>query len=69
MVDSRNKTGNYKTLMKSIGTIIEDPEMLRLIPDYLKMCQDVVEKLPFAVKSVLDRYSYYRKRWIFGVCS
>ena len=49
MVDSKNNPDNYKTLKISIGTIIENPEMLRFVPDDLKtkkMCKDAIKKLP-----------------------
>ena len=53
MVDS-------KTLKISVGKgIVKDPEMLRLVPDHLKtvkMGKDAIEKLPFVIKHVPDRY-------------
>ena len=36
MVDSKNYPGNGKTLKKSIGAIIKNPEILRFVPDHLK---------------------------------
>ena len=56
MVDS-------KTLKISIGVIIKDQEMLRLVPDYLKTkktCKYAVKKLPFVIKYVPDRYKTQR---------
>ena len=52
MVGSRN-------LKISIGEIIKDPEILRLVPDHLKtkmMCRHAVKKLLFLVKFFPDRY-------------
>ena len=34
MVDSEYSTGNYKSLKISIGAIMKNPEMLRLVPDH-----------------------------------
>ena len=48
-----------KTLKKGTGAIIKDPEMLRLIPDYLKtkkMYKHAVKKLPFIIKYVLNQH-------------
>ena len=47
-----------KTLKISIGTIIKDPEMLRLVPNYLKtkkMCKNAVKKLSFVRKYVCNQ--------------
>ena len=54
MVDS-------ETLKISIGAIIKDPEMLRLVSDHLKTkrkCKYAVKKLSFIIKYVSDRYIY-----------
>ena len=56
MIDSKN-------LKISIGAIIKDPEVLRLVPDHLKtdkMCKHTVKKLPFSIKYVRDRYKTQR---------
>ena len=40
----------YKSLSISIGTVIKNPEMLKFIPDYLKikkMCKHAAKKLPY----------------------
>ena len=36
MVDSEYSTGNYKSSKISIGAIMKNPEMLRLVPDHLQ---------------------------------
>ena len=44
---------------KSIGTIIKNPEMLRLVSDHLKtkkMCKNEVKKFLFVIRYVPDRY-------------
>ena len=59
MVDSEYSSDNYKTLKISIGAIIKDPEMLRLVLDYLKnkkMSKNAIKKLPFLIRCVPDRY-------------
>ena len=51
-----------KTLKINIGEITKDPEMLRLVPDYLKtknMWNHSVKMLPFLIKYV--RQSCSRK--------
>ena len=45
MVDSKHSSGNYKALKISIVTIINNPEMLRFVPDHFKikkMCKNTV---------------------------
>ena len=49
MVDS-------KTQKLSIGEIIIDSELLNDALDHRKMCKNEVEKLPFLIKYVPDRY-------------
>ena len=59
MVNIENTPDNYKTLKISIRAIIKNPEMLKLIPDYLKtktMCKNKVTKLSFAIIYVPDQY-------------
>ena len=36
MVDSEYSTDNYKSSKISIGAIMKNPEMLRLVPDHLQ---------------------------------
>ena len=51
MVDS-------KILKISIGAIIKDPEILRLVPDHLKtkkMCKHTFKKLPFLITFLMDK--------------
>ena len=48
-----------KTQKINIGEIIKDPEMLEFVDDYLntkKMCKHAVQKLPFLIKCVPDKY-------------
>ena len=43
----------------SIGAIIENPKMLKFVPDHLKtknMFKNAVEKLPFIIRYVRDQY-------------
>ena len=57
MVDSEYSTDYYKYTKISIGAIIKNPEMLRLVPDHLKtkkMCKYVVKKFSFVIKYVPD---------------
>ena len=45
MVDSEYSTDGYKSSKISIGAMIKDPEMLRLLPNYLetkKICKHAV---------------------------
>ena len=49
----------YKSLNISIRTVIKNPEMLKFVPDHLKikkMCQQAVKKLPYILRYVLDQY-------------
>ena len=57
MVGSKYSPDNYETLKRSIGAKIKNPEMLRSVPDHLKIkkvCGNAVKKLPFAVRYVPD---------------
>ena len=50
---------DIKILKTSIGAIIKEPEMFRLIPDYLKvknMFRHAVKKIQFVINYVRDRY-------------
>ena len=38
----------------SIGTIMKNPEMLRLIPEHLKTKKQAVKKLSFVIRYVPD---------------
>ena len=49
MVNSEYSMGIYKSAKISIGTVIRNPEMLKFVPDHLKikkMCKNKVKKLP-----------------------
>ena len=59
IVDSEYSPGNFKFSKISIGTIIKNPEILKLVSDHLKtkkVCKHVVKKFPFVKRYVLDRY-------------
>ena len=59
MVDSEYTTDNYKSSKISTGTVIQNLEMLKFVPDHLKtkeMCKHAVEKLPFVIRYVPDQY-------------
>ena len=59
MVDTEYNSDNYMSLKISIGAIIQNLEMLRLIPDHLKtkrMCKHAAKKLPFLIRYVPDQY-------------
>ena len=48
MVDSKYSTEYYKSTKISIGAIMKNPEMLKMVPDHLKtkkICQHAVKKL------------------------
>ena len=48
-----------KTLKISIGAIMKDLEMIRLVSDHLKtkrMCKQIVKKLLFLIKYIPNRY-------------
>ena len=50
---------DIEVLKISIGAIIKDPKMLKLVPDHLKtnkMCKHAVKKLQFLIKYVPDQY-------------
>ena len=43
----------------NIGTVTRNPEMLKLVPDYLKtkkMCKRAVKKFPFIIRYVPNQY-------------
>ena len=58
MFESEYSQDNYKSLKISIGTIIKKSEMLRFVPDTLKLkrSKNAVTKLPFRTKQVPDQY-------------
>ena len=46
----------YKSLNIIIGTVINNPEMLKFVPDHLKtkrMCKHAVKKLPYLIRCVM----------------
>ena len=48
-----------KSLNNNIGTVIKYPEMLEFVSDYIKtkeMYKHAVEKLPYRLRFVPDRY-------------
>ena len=59
MVDSEYSTDNYKSSKIGIRSVIENPEMLKFIPDPLKtkqMYNYAVKKLPFVIRYVSNQY-------------
>ena len=59
MVGTEYIPGNYKSLRISIGSIMKNPETLRLVLDHLKtkkMFKKAVSKSPFLIRCVADRY-------------
>ena len=54
MVDREYSMDIYKSLNISIGTVMKNPEMLKIVPDHLKtkkICKHAIKRL-----SVLIRY-------------
>ena len=50
MVDSEYSMGIYQSAIISIVTVMENPEMLKFVPDHLKskqMCKHAIKKLPY----------------------
>ena len=59
MIDSECNTGGHNSSKISIGAVIKNPEMLKFVPDYLKikqMCNLAVKKLSFIIRYVSDQY-------------
>ena len=57
MADSDYSTSNYESLKISIGIIIKNAKMLRIVSDHLKtkkMYKYAVRKLPVVIKYVPD---------------
>ena len=58
MVEIENSPDNYSTLKISIGAIIKNSELLKIVRDHLKtkkMCKNAVKKSKF-VMYVFDQY-------------
>ena len=52
--------GICKFLNISIGTVMKNSEMLKFVPDHLKIkktCKHAVKKLPYLLRYVPDRYT------------
>ena len=52
--------GICKFLNISIGAVMKNSEMLKFVPDHLKIkktCQHAVKKLPYLLRYVPDRYT------------
>ena len=59
IVDSKYSIDIYKSSKISIGTVMKNPELLKLVPDHLKtnkMCKNAVEKLSLVKRYVPDQY-------------
>ena len=56
MLHIEDNPDNYKTLKISIEATTIKSEMLKFLPDHLKleMCQNAVKKLPFVIRYVPD---------------
>ena len=53
MIDSEYSKDNYKSSKISIGAIIKNPKMLKIVPNRLKtknMCKYAVKKLSFIIR-------------------
>ena len=49
----------YKSVKIPIGTVMENLEMLKIVPDHFKdktMCKHPVKNLPFVVRYIPDQY-------------
>ena len=50
---------SYYSLNINIGTVMENPEMLKFVPDHLeikKMWEHAIKKLPYLLRSDPDQY-------------
>ena len=59
MVDRECSIDIYESVKTSIGTVMKNPEMLKLIPEHLKtkkLCKHAVKKLSFLIRCVPDQY-------------
>ena len=59
MVDRECSIDIYKSVKTSIGTVMKNPEMFKLIPEHLKtkkLCKHAVKKLSFLIRCVPDQY-------------
>ena len=59
MVDIQYSSEDYMTPKISVEAVMKNPEMLKLISDYLKtkkMCNYAVKKLLFVIRHVLYKY-------------
>ena len=59
MVVSEYSAGNNKSLKLNIRSILKNPEILKFVPDNLKvksMCNYTVKKLPIVIRYASDQY-------------
>ena len=59
MVDNEYNMDIYKFVKISIGTVMENSEMLKLVLDHLKtkkMCKYAVKKTPFVIRYIPNQY-------------
>ena len=59
IADSKYSIDIYKSSKISIGTVMKNPELLKLVPNHLKtnkMCKNAVEKLSLVKRYVPDHY-------------
>ena len=45
-----------KSLNINIGTVMKNPEMIKFVPDHLKIKKHAVKKLPYPLRYVPDQY-------------
>ena len=59
MVDREYSMGVYKSVKINVGTVMENPKMLKFVPDHLKtkkICKHAVKKLSFLIRYGPDQY-------------
>ena len=59
MIDGEYSTNIYKSLNISTGTVMEDPKMLKFVPDHLKTKKCVsmqLKKIPYLLRYAPDQY-------------
>ena len=55
MIDREYNTDNSTSIEISIGAIIKNPKMLRIVPDHLKakkMYKNAIRNVPFVIRYV-----------------
>ena len=65
MVVSEYSAGNNKSLKLHIRSILKNPEILKFVPDHLKvksMCKYAVKKLPIVIRYASGQYKTVEMR-------